>query len=126
MAAVGMLIWLWLLAIWSGGAVLTAVDAGRRYAHASSRRLWTILAIVLPVVGPGLYLAARPETREERRLRHRRLMYLEVMAGQPSTNARSASATSSGASSAMWWPLSIVRPPRKSSAHGFQTASGSP
>ena len=40
-------------------------------------------------------------------------------------NARSSAASCSGASSAMWWPLSI-RAPRRSSAQLAQIASGSP
>jgi len=68
-----------LLLLWIAGGFHTAVDARRRYANASARRLWAALALLLPIAGPALYLVVRPgETLAERRLRRRRLLYLEL------------------------------------------------
>jgi hypothetical protein len=70
-----------LLLLWVAGAVLTAVDARLRFANASTRRLWAVLAVLLPIAGPALYLVVRPaHTLAERRLRRRRLLYLELVA----------------------------------------------
>jgi Phospholipase_D-nuclease N-terminal len=70
-----------LLLLWVVGAFHTAVDARRRFANASTRRLWAAVAVVLPLAGPGVYLVVRPaETLAERRLRRRRLLYLELVA----------------------------------------------
>jgi hypothetical protein len=70
-----------LLLLWIAGAFHTAADARRRFASASARRLWAVLALLMPIVGPALYLVVRPaETLTERRLRRRRSLYLELVA----------------------------------------------
>ena len=72
--------------LWIAGAFHTGADARRRFANVSARRFWTALAVLLPLVGAGVYLVVRPaETREERRLRRRRVLYLEVAAGARAT-----------------------------------------
>jgi hypothetical protein len=70
-----------LLLLWVAGAFHTAVDARRRFANGSTRRLWASLAVLLPIAGPALYLVVRPaETLAERRLRRHRLLCLELVA----------------------------------------------
>jgi hypothetical protein len=70
-----------LLLLWFAGAFHTAVDARRRFAHASPRWFWAVVALLLPIGGPALYLVVRPaETLAERRLRRRRSLYLELVA----------------------------------------------
>ena len=67
--------------LWVVGLFHTAVDAKRRFANRSACRFWTVLALVLPIAGPSLYLLVRPsETRDERRVRRRRQMCLELAA----------------------------------------------
>ena len=69
-----------LVLLWIAGTVHTAVDARLRFANASPRKLWPAIAMLLPLAGPALYLVVRPaETLAERRLRRRRLRYLEFM-----------------------------------------------
>src|SRR5438094_9394812 len=69
--------------LWIAGAFHTGADARRRFANVSARRFWTALAVLLPLVGAGVYLVVRPdETLEERRLRRRRVLYLGVAAGE--------------------------------------------
>src|SRR5437667_10734223 len=80
--------------LWIAGAFHTGADARRRFANVSARRFWTALAILLPLVGPGLYLVVRPaETLEERRLRRRMVLYPEVAAGERSTGRATLPAT---------------------------------
>jgi hypothetical protein len=68
------------LLLWIAGAFHTAVDARRRFANTSPRWFWAVVALV-PIGGPCLYLVVRPaETLAERRLRRRRLLYLELVA----------------------------------------------
>jgi hypothetical protein len=70
-----------LLLLWIAGAFHTAVDARRRFANGSPRWFWAVVALLLPIAGPGLYLVVRPaETLVERRLRRRRVLYLELVA----------------------------------------------
>jgi hypothetical protein len=72
--------------LWIAGAFHTGADARQRFANVSARRFWTGLAVLLPLVGPGVYLVVRPaETLGERRLRRRRVLYLEVAAGERAT-----------------------------------------
>ena len=72
--------------LWIAGAFHTGADVRRRFANVSARRFWTALAVLLPLVGAGVYLVMRPdETLEERRLRRRRVLYLEVAAGERAT-----------------------------------------
>jgi hypothetical protein len=70
-----------LVLLWVASAFHTALDARRRFANPSSHRLWTAVALLLPIAGPGLYLVVRPaETLADRRLRRRRQLYLELIA----------------------------------------------
>src|SRR5207248_11321884 len=72
--------------LWIAGAFHKGADVRRRFANVSARRFWTALAVLLPLVGPGVYLVVRPaETLEERRLHRRRVLYLEVAAGERAT-----------------------------------------
>lgn len=73
-----------LLLIWLATAFHTALDARRRFTSASARGLWTAVGFLLPITGPALYLVVRPsDTLVERRLRRRRLLYLELAAREP-------------------------------------------
>jgi hypothetical protein len=70
-----------LLLLWAVGAFHTTVNARRRFANASTRRVWAAVAVLVPLAGHGAYLLVRPaETLAERRLRRRRLLYLELVA----------------------------------------------
>src|SRR5262249_49803218 len=70
--------------LWAVGVVHTAIDARRRFANPSACVVWLALAAMLPLAGPCAYLLVRPsETREERRLRRRRLLCLELALEQP-------------------------------------------
>ena len=55
------------LALWVGGVALTGGDVGRRFSSQSARVFWPAVAVMVPILGAGLYMLMRPaRTRAER------------------------------------------------------------